>query len=196
MAMIHLALNLFFCHVWFEIHYLLIKEMYCQLLYRKIFFMNWKFHQISSSFCWTNVTTIEILCNLIHFSYFCSSTIKAFVDIFMNVFNGSNRSATLNVNVCMVFAKQICIMRNHSLTSNSVWLSIIQWMWNIISYAIILTTIQRISIITNDSLWLKWLWKTFAALLTVCHRVQCHTFSFRVQLTARSMYHDRSYHIH
>jgi len=146
-----------------KVNNLFILEMHREAIYRWLFFMHWKLVCMPASLAGTNITTIDILLDLINnlvtiAIHLESAEVMAFIDVLVNVLDGFNRGTDFNIDVAVVLGSKIRVVGDDTTVVKDMTLVIC------IGATIIGPGIFRVTIITKGGLSAKAFWEVLATL--------------------------------
>ena len=101
-------LYLLWCDIFFVIDWLFIRKMNAQNCYKWILFISWILQHLICSLHQPNITSIQMLCNLIQIDFIKTEnyTVFIFIYILVNVFADLYDLNHLNINVSMILSGQ------------------------------------------------------------------------------------------
>src|ERR1700690_3693442 len=99
-----------------EVDHLLILEMDREVIDGRLFHVHWKLKDVPACFDRTNVTTINIILNLIDLlvlAHLYSGKIVALVDILVNILYGLDRRTNLDIDAAVILGREIWAIRDN-----------------------------------------------------------------------------------
>ncbi len=98
----------------FEIHWLLLEQIYKQRVYRRILFMRRVLEKFSYDLNRINITFVQMTNNFVVFVDSQDRLIVVFINVFVNVLNVFYNCAYFHIDVNLVSQRQIRIIQNNS----------------------------------------------------------------------------------